>query len=68
MPYEISKTSRLLNKEIRNSGIREIMNGMIVGLERNGVRILNPDANICIQENDLLWIVSDNHRKLKEFI
>ena len=33
---------------------------MIVGIERNGERILNPDSSMKFELNDTLWIVGDN--------
>ncbi len=56
---EILPNSRLRGKSIRNSKIREITNCMIVGLERNGERILNPDSSMIIEKEDLLWIAGE---------
>ncbi len=49
-----------LGKTIRESNFRKCINGMIVGIERNGERILNPDSNMKFELNDTLWIVGDN--------
>lgn len=51
------------DKTIRECGIRESHLGMIVGVERGRERILGPSGDFKIQENDLLWIVSDNLNK-----
>jgi CPA2 family monovalent cation:H+ antiporter-2 len=48
-----------VGKSIRESGIREKTDGLVVGVERAGQRILNPDASISIIDGDLLWIVGD---------
>ena len=32
---------------------------MIVGLERNGERILNPDSSMIIENEDVLWIAGE---------
>ncbi|MNL89483.1 TrkA-C domain protein [compost metagenome] len=40
---------------------------MIVGLERNGERILNPDSSMVIENQDVLWIAGDKEL-IKEFI
>jgi CPA2 family monovalent cation:H+ antiporter-2 len=37
-------------------------NGMVVGIERNGNRILNPESNIILQKNDIIWVVGDKKR------
>lgn len=53
----ISSDSILANTTIRNSGIREKHQGLIVGIERNENRILNPESDFQILAGDLLWIV-----------
>jgi CPA2 family monovalent cation:H+ antiporter-2 len=49
--------SSYIGKSIRDSQVREQINGMVVGLERNGFRILNPDPATILKVNDLLLIV-----------
>ncbi|MBL7543618.1 MAG: cation:proton antiporter [Bdellovibrionaceae bacterium] len=56
--------NRFIGKSIRESGIRETTDGLVVGLERAGRRILNPDAAEPIQDGDLLWIMG-NTEKIK---
>ncbi|PWJ59264.1 CPA2 family monovalent cation:H+ antiporter-2 [Dyadobacter jejuensis] len=63
---EIQLDSKLLGKTIRNSKIREMIHCMIVGLERNGERILNPDSNMIIEYEDVLWIAGDKEL-IREF-
>lgn len=54
-----------LNKEefiglsVGRSKLRERTHGLLVGIERNGNRILNPESNIILEKNDILWIVGD---------
>lgn len=52
----------LRGKSIRDSGIREIAHGLVVGIERNGERILNPDSSTIFEWDDVIWIVGE--RKL----
>lgn len=49
-----------LGKTIRETNFRQCVNGMIVGIERKGERILNPDSNLRFELNDTLWIVGDS--------
>lgn len=56
-PLKLSKNSPFLKKSIRSSGLRESTQGLIVGMERDGARILNPDSNLELREGDLLWVV-----------
>jgi CPA2 family monovalent cation:H+ antiporter-2 len=32
---------------------------MVVGIERNGKRLLNPESDLILQKNDILWVVGD---------
>lgn len=57
--YYVSPQSRYLGKNIRECGLREDVQGLIVGLERNGARHLNPDSGMVLAAGDLLWIVGD---------
>lgn len=58
----LSSGSPFIGRTIRDSGIREATDGLIVGVERNGQRILNPDSLLTLQLDDLLWIVGDRER------
>jgi len=60
--YSVTAGSPLEGNSIRHSGIREKANGLIVGVERKGERILNPRADFKIDLDDLLWIVGDTDR------
>jgi CPA2 family monovalent cation:H+ antiporter-2 len=63
----ITRDSRLYKRSIRKSGLREQAKALVVGLERNGERILNPDSAITLEENDIVWIVCNKH-KLEKFL
>lgn len=56
------KESAMIGKTIRDAQIRERSRGMVVGIERHGKRILNPESNWVLEKNDILFIVGD--RKL----
>ncbi len=49
----------LIGKSIRESQIREKTNGLVVGVERKGNRILNPDSTMVLEKDDILWIVGE---------
>ncbi|RYD56245.1 MAG: sodium:proton antiporter [Sphingobacteriales bacterium] len=59
---EVKDTSDFAGKSIKESAIRERTKGLIVGLERAGERILNPDSNVVLQPFDLLWVVGNKKR------
>lgn len=58
-PYFVAPDSPFSGKTIRDSGVREKSHGLIVGIERDGQRILNPDSAIIITASDTLWIVGE---------
>ncbi len=62
--HTISEGSVLVNKTIRETGLRERANALVVGVERNNERLLNPESNFVLAANDTLFIVG-NRRKLK---
>ncbi|HYG39568.1 MAG TPA: cation:proton antiporter [Cytophagales bacterium] len=56
----ITSNSFLLGVSIRASGIREKTHGLVVGIERDSRRILNPDSKEVFQLNDIVWVVGNN--------
>lgn len=56
-PIEIEKDSEWLKKSIKNSGFRPRYKGLIIGIERGNLPIINPDIDTIIEEGDLLWVV-----------
>ena len=65
--YVIYPNSSLTGKTIRESGIRENANALVVGIERANQRILNPESNTVLESNDLLFIVA-NKRIVREYL
>ena len=55
--FTVTKDSKLYHKTIRESKLREIGKGLVVGLERNGQRHLNPESTLKLMEGDIVWIV-----------
>lgn len=62
--FTISSKSVLIGKSIKTSNIRERTKGLVVGIERNEKRILNPESDLIFQENDKVWIVGNEKRIL----
>ena len=54
------KEEEFIGATISESQLREKTNALIVGIERSGKRILNPESNIVLQKDDILWIVGNN--------
>jgi CPA2 family monovalent cation:H+ antiporter-2 len=61
----VDENNRLKGLSIRGSGIRERTNGLIVGIERNEERILNPDSDTKFEWGDVIWIVGER-KKIQE--
>lgn len=62
--FTITPRSALLGKSIRHSGIRERTKGLVVGIERRGERILNPESDLLFELDDIVWIVGNEKRIL----
>ncbi|MBC5863173.1 cation:proton antiporter domain-containing protein [Flavobacterium turcicum] len=56
-----------IGKSIRESQIRENTHGIIVGIERNGKRMLNPESHLVLEESDILWIAGEK-KKIAAFL
>jgi monovalent cation:H+ antiporter-2, CPA2 family len=61
----VNERTKLKGLDIRSSGLRERTNGLIIGIERDNERILNPESTTVFQWNDVVWIVGDR-RKIQE--
>ncbi len=57
--FRIEHDSPFIHKSIRESGIKTSTNGLVVGIERDGQRILNPESTMIFEEGDLVWIVGE---------
>lgn len=60
--FIIDTGSFLIGKSIRESGIRERTKGLVVGVEREDNRILNPESDFQFAKDDKVWIVGDEKR------
>ena len=61
------KNRACVGKSIRDSRIREKTHGIIVGIERNGKRTLNPESDWILETDDIVWIAGDK-KKINIFI
>lgn len=58
----VNEFNKLKGVSIRNSGIRECTNGLIVGIEREAQRILNPESHTVFEWGDVVWIVGERKK------
>ena len=59
-PVVLENHHPAIGKTIRDSKIREQISGLVVGMERDGKRILNPKSTDILLKGDLLWVVGDS--------
>ena len=50
------------HQTIRESLIRELTSGLVVGIERNGERILNPESTQVFLSGDIVWLAGSKQR------
>jgi CPA2 family monovalent cation:H+ antiporter-2 len=53
------ENEEFIGLSVGRSKLRERTCGLLVGIERKGNRILNPESNLILEKNDILWIVGD---------
>lgn len=58
----VDEHNQLKGRTIRESRIRERTNGLVVGIERNKERLLNPDSTFLFEWGDIVWIVGDRKK------
>jgi CPA2 family monovalent cation:H+ antiporter-2 len=58
----VDEKNKLKGKTIRNSNIRERTNGLVVGIERENQRILNPESDVTFEWGDIIWIVGEREK------
>ena len=58
----VNEHTKLKGLDIRSSGLRERTNGLVIGIEREGKRILNPESNTVFEWDDIVWIVGEGKK------
>jgi CPA2 family monovalent cation:H+ antiporter-2 len=58
----VNEHTKLKGLDIRSSGLRERTNGLVIGIERNNQRILNPDSTTVFEWDDIVWIVGEKKK------
>lgn len=64
----IQSGSRFEQNSVREIGLDENFDGIIVGIERGAQRILNPESSVILETGDLVWIFGhkDKIREIRE--
>ena len=48
-------------KSIRQCGLRDKWDVMILGLQKDGYPIITPDPDLRLEKDDILWVMGTNH-------
>lgn len=65
--FTVSSSSQLLKKTILNSHIREEAHCIVIGIERNGITIPNPDPTLTFTEGDVIIVVGEK-QSIRSFV
>ncbi len=58
----VNEYSQLKGLSIKDSGIREKTNGLVIGIERADKQFLNPVSTTVFERGDIVWIVGDREK------
>ncbi|WP_026309695.1 cation:proton antiporter [Niabella aurantiaca] len=61
----VDEHTKLRGQTIHGSELRERTNGLVVGIEKEKGRILNPESSTVLEWGDIVWIVGDRKRLQK---
>ncbi|MDR1437101.1 MAG: cation:proton antiporter [Candidatus Symbiothrix sp.] len=61
---QIESGSHLIGKSIRTSGIQEKFGCLLIGIERDNFSRLNPELDLVLEENDIIWLIGENRKIL----
>lgn len=53
----VDERKQFIGQTIRDSNLRELMQGLVLGIERRGMHLLNPDSQTLIEKGDLIFVV-----------
>ena len=62
---QITSKSNLIGKTIRTSGIQEKNNCLLIGIERNNTSMFDPDLDLLLEEEDILWLIGEYNNILQ---
>jgi CPA2 family monovalent cation:H+ antiporter-2 len=63
--FVLASNSMLVNHTIKDSNIRDFSVCLVVGIERNGVSIMNPTPDTIFNVHDILWVVGEEEQLVK---
>lgn len=64
-PLAITERSIFKDCTLFESGLREKTDGLVVAIDRDNEKILNPESNTILKVGDVVWIVGDREKIAK---
>ena len=58
---KVKRNAPYCGKTIRNSGIQQKRHCMVLGVQKGSYAVTMPDANLLIEEDDILWLIGSNN-------
>lgn len=62
---EVGKGSGFSNRTIRDTGIREKYDCIILGVQRNGLPLVQPDVDLILGTGDYIWVLGTHQSAQK---
>lgn len=63
--FVIDEHSPFLDKSIRESGIRNVHNCLVVGIEKADGTLMSPDADAYLRQGEVIWVVGEANNVLQ---
>lgn len=60
--FVVESASYLCGKSIVQSGLKDEVHCLVIGIERNGQSMMNPHYTMVFEAGDLVWVVGDKQR------
>ena len=60
--FVVEPGSYFVGKSIMQSHIRDKANCLVIGIERNGASVMNPEATAIFETGDLVWVVGEREK------
>ena len=57
--FVVDNQSPFLNTTIKDCGIRNLYRCLVVGVEKGNDNLLSPEANMVLEEGDVIWVVGE---------
>ena len=63
--FIVVEGSRLVGRSIRESGIRDKSQCLVIGIERGDTSLKNPPPSTVFEPGDIVWIVGEHEKAIQ---